>query len=201
MSVARFCDEEPWGFGWHVGGDSLRRTAHAIGADGGAWLVAPIDADGVEERLRTLGEPRGVIQLLDRHARDSEAWSARLGVPLHLIPSGRVGPFELLPLVRARFWKEAALWWPEARVLVTADALGTLRYFRAGAEPIGVHPLLRATPPRALIGLAPRHVLVGHGRGLHGPDAAAAVDDAVRHARRRLPRAWAGAAASVLRRG
>ena len=196
----RYVDEEPWGFGWWLPGDRLGRTSHAILAGGGVWLVDPLEAPGVAERVVALGEPRGVIQLLDRHARDCAAWSDGLGVPHHVVPFEPVGPFELVPVSRWRYWRESALWWPEERVLVTADALGSLPYFKAGDEPVGVHPVLRLRPPRALAALEPRHVLVGHGRGAHGPDLAETVRDELRHARRRLPRAWANAARSVVRR-
>lgn len=198
----RFCDEADFGFGWYLRGDTLPRTSHALVHEGAVWLVDPIEAPGVGERVRALGEPRGVIQLLDRHARDGAAWALQLGVPLHVVPFAAIAgaPFELLPLVRSRFWRECALWWPERRVLVAADALGTLPYFRAGGEPIGVHPLLRLRPPRTLARLDPEHVLVGHGAGLHGPETAAAVRQAVATARRRLPRAWLGAARSAVRR-
>jgi hypothetical protein len=70
---------------------------------------------------------------------------------------------------------------------VVGDALGTLAYFRAPGEALGVHPLLRLTPPRSLCGLEPEHVLCGHGPGLHGPDAAPALREALATARRRIP--------------
>ena len=134
-----------------------------------------------------------MIQLLDRHDRDSAALASRLGVPLHVVPESLPGtPFSVIPVSSWRFWREVALWWPERRVLVCADALGTIPYFRAGAEPIGVHPFLRLFPPRSLRGLAPLHVLVGHGAGRHGESAAAEVDDALTQARRRIPRWLAG---------
>ena len=70
-----------------------------------------------------------------------------------------------------------------------ADAVGTIpHYFRAGDEPLGVHPLLRLRPPRTLMGLEPLHVLVGHGDGVHGEGTGRALDDAIAHARRRIPR-------------
>ena len=201
MTETGYCDEEAWGFGWFHAGDRYARTSHAIRAGDGVWLIDALDAPGVVERVRALGEPRGVIQLLDRHARDCAAWAERLGVPHHVVPFDPVGPFELVPLVRRRFWREAALWWPEERVLAVADALGTVEYFRAGDEPVGVHPLLRLFPPRQLERLDPIHVLVGHGPGGHGQKVPAAVRDSIRHARRRLPRAWAHAARTALRRG
>jgi hypothetical protein len=131
-----------------------------------------------------------VIQLLDRHERDCRAFANRFGVPLHVVPTSLPGsPFELLPVVRLRFWREVALWWPQRQILVCADALGTLRYFRAGDEPIGLHPLLRLFPPRRLRGLDVRHALVGHGAGVAD---GAAVERALVTGRRRLPRWLAG---------
>jgi hypothetical protein len=190
--VTAFVDELDGAFGW-IADERLRRASHALAVDGRIWLIDPLDASGVEERIRDLGEPAGVIQLLDRHDRDSAELASRLGVPLHVVPrSLPEAPFSFLPVSSWRFWREVALWWPERRILVCADALGTIPYFRAGAEPIGVHPFLRPFPPRALRGLAPLHVLVGHGRGRHGEGAAAEVDDAIAHARRRIPRWLAG---------
>jgi hypothetical protein len=196
---ARFCDELEFGFGWWVAGDTRFRTSHALAAGGRVWLVDPVDAPGVEERLRGLGEPAGVLQLLDRHKRDAVALAGRLGVPHHLVPFGPVAgaPFEFLPVVDRRVWRETALWWPERRLLVCADALGTVAYFRAPGEELGVHPLLRLRPPRWLGELEPEHVLVGHGAGVHGPAAAEAVSDAVAHARRRLPGALLGVLRAV----
>jgi hypothetical protein len=140
-----------------------------------------------------------VILLLDRHRRDSDAFARRHGVPVHETPSEALpdAPFEFRQIVRNRFWREVALWWPGPRVLVVADALGTLGYFRAEEEPLGVHPILRLRPPRrALAGVEPRHVLVGHGEGVHGDGAAAALADCLSASRRRIP-ALAG---SLLRR-
>jgi hypothetical protein len=172
------------------------RTAHALLAAGRVWLVDPIEGAGVRERIRALGEPAGVVVLLDRHRRDADAFADRYGVPVHETPFDGVpgAPFELRTIRRGRFWREVALWWPERRVLVLADALGTLGYMRAPGERLGVHPFLRLRPPRrALRGLEPEHLLVGHGEGLHGPGAAAAVGAALAGARRRAPgllRTW-----------
>jgi hypothetical protein len=189
VAVVRYCDEFDDGFGWIVEGEFLERCSHALVAEGRVWLIDPLDADGVEARVRALGEPAGVIQLLDRHARDSAALAESLGAPHHVVPFDAVpgAPFRFLPVQRSRFWREVALWWPERRVLVAGDALGTARYFRARDEPLAVHALLRLRPPRALRGLDPEHLLVGHGEGVHGPDAAVALRDALATSRRRIP--------------
>jgi len=83
--------------------------------------------------------------------------------------------------------EDVALWWSERRVLVCADALGTVPHcFALGGERLGVHPLLRPTPPRGLGRFDPAHILCGHGEGVHD-DAARAMRDALLGARRRLP--------------
>lgn len=196
----RFVDEMDGGFGW-IEEKRIRRASHALASEGRVWIVDPIDGAGVDERIAALGKPAAVIQLLDRHDRDAAAFAARYAVPHLVVPDSLPGtPFETRPVAGSRWWREVALWWPERRVLVCADALGTLPYFRVGGEPIGVHPFLRLRPPRALAGLAVEHVLVGHGVGLHGAEAATAVDDALRHARRRLPR-WLTQLPRLLRDG
>ena len=199
MSV-RFVDELEDGFGWIENG-SMSRTSHALAVDGRVWLTDPVEGDGVEERVRSLGEPAGVIQLIDRHNRDSAALAARLGVPLHIAPlSLPETPFRFLPLLRGRWWKEVALWWPERRILVCADALGTVPFFRAGDEPAGLHPFYRLKRPRALAGLGVQHLLVGHGEGIHGEASAEAVEHALRTGRRRFPR-WLAGIPRIVRRG
>lgn len=186
----RFCDEQDFGFGWLVDDERMRRTSHVLVADGGVWLVDPVAWPQAEQWTRALGQPRGVLQLLDRHNRDCAAVAARLGVPHHVVPTRRIdgAPFEFLAVSRNRFWREVALWWPERRVLVCADALGTIAFFCAPGERLGVHPLLRLRPPRALRRVYPEHVLTGHGAGVH-EDAAAALHEALRTSRRRLPAA------------
>lgn len=184
-SPVTFCDESPWGFGWIAAEPPwLERTSHALLAGDGVWLIDPVDFPGLDERVRALGRPAGVIQLLDRHGRDSAPISARLGVPIWIVPPAIPGsPFQVVELRRSRHWQEVALWWPERRVLVAADAVGTVRYYCAPGERLGVHPLLRARPPRPLARFEPQAVLVGHGAGIHD-DATAALRDAVAHARR-----------------
>ena len=84
---------------------------------------------------------------------------------------------------RSRCWQEVALWWAERRTLVVAEALGTNAFFPAGDDRVGVHGLLKVTPPRMLGRFDPEHLLVGHGEGVHGPEAAAAVRQALSRSR------------------
>jgi hypothetical protein len=194
-------DEWAGGFGWSQD-EFMRRSSHALVVDGRFWLIDPVDTPELEERVRTLGEPAGVLQLLDRHERGCAAWATRLGVP-HLRAWESVGeaPFEAMRVRDSRFWREVALWEPSARTLVCADALGTVGYFCAPGERIGLHPLVRPFPPRSLFGVAPERILCGHGAGLH-EEADAALQEALRTARRRLPAlALALARRAVRRRG
>lgn len=184
----RFCDDLGRdGFGW-IADEAMTRTSHALAADGQVWLVDPLDWPEAIEHALGLGTPAGVIQLLDRHDRDCAALAERLGVPHVVAPDELpVSPFSFVPIMRRKRWRESALWWPEIRTLVTADALGTNRFFTGRKAPLAVHLLLRLTPPKALAGLDPERILVGHGDGLLGPGAADALRDALRTSRRGLP--------------
>jgi hypothetical protein len=189
-----FCDELEQGFGW-IAKERLGRCSHALKSRGEVWIFDPALWAPAIERIGELGEPAGVVQLLDRHARDCAEVASALGVQHYAVPVQGItaSPLEIVPLARSRFWKEVAAWIPELRALVVADALGTVGYFRAPGEQLGVHPLFRFRPPRTLGRYEPRHILCGHGAGIHGEDAPAALQEALRTARRRLPKAWLGA--------
>jgi hypothetical protein len=156
-----------------------------------------VDGEGVEERVRGAGEPAGVLQLLDRHNRDGAELARRLGVEHHVVPREPIPPFEFVSIKDKRRWTEVVLWWPEARLIVCADVLGTARYYRAAKDRLALHPLLRPVPPRRqLSAVSPTRVLCGHGPGIHeGADAA--LREALSTSRRRIPgqvaaavRAW-----------
>ena len=165
-----------------------RRSSHALADDGRVWIIDPIDWQPALERVAALGEPAAVVQLLDRHRRDSAAVAARLGVPHLTLPSAVAdSPFELIRLTHRRWWHESALWWPARATLVVPEAIGTARGFAVGGAAAGVHPVLRLLPPRVLANFAPEHLLVGHGPPLHDA-AAAALAAAIDRSRRDLPR-------------
>lgn len=148
------------------------RTSVALRAGGRVWLIDPVDVPGLDARVRALGEPAAVLQLLDRHNRDCAVVAARLGVE-HRRTWERAGemPFAVLPVWRNRLWREVALWDPATRTLAVPETLGTVPAFRARRERLGWHPLARLKPPRAVFaGLEPERILVGHGSAL--------VDDA-----------------------
>jgi hypothetical protein len=162
---------------WETGG--MGRAAHALRTERGVWLVDPFQDDAALAAAAEIGPAAGVVQLLDRHNRDGSALAQRLEVPLlrlpHAIPDS---PLQVVPVADRPWWREIALWWEPERALVVAEALGTAPVFGLGRR-VGVHPLLRLTPPRRALGpLAPDRLLVGHGPPLL-QDAAPAVREAL----------------------
>lgn len=191
--------------------ETMRRTAHAIESDDGLWILDPVDAEGLDERLGEYADPAGVVVLLDRHKRDAAAIATRHDVPVYVpdwmdgvaeaidAPTRRVedriGDFQIRKLIDNRIWQEAVLF--DGETLVVPEAVGTASYFTTGDRPLGVHPMLRLRPPRRLTRLTPERVLVGHGEGIH-EDATTALEAAIRGARRRTPRLALETARSVL---
>jgi len=191
-------EEHELGISWLPdSGEMMQRACHAVLLDGGVWIVDPVDVPGLDERIAAVGEPAGVLQLLDRHDRDCAPVAKRLGVPHHRVPFEGVdgAPFEPVKVIRQRLWKEVAIWVPSERALIVPEAVGTAPYFRSGDEEIGVHPMLRLIPPRKLGAYEPVHLLTGHGTGMHGGGTPAALRDALDGSRRRLP----GALISMVR--
>lgn len=168
--------------------EPMARSSHALAADGRVWILDPVDWPPALELVTALGEPAAVVQLLDRHGRDSAAIADRLGVPLLAVPAALDdSPFRLVSLTQRRWWRETALWWPARETLVVAEAIGTAAPFALGAGAAGVHPMLRLLPPARLRAYAPRHLLVGHGPPVHD-GAAAALAAALDGSRRDIPR-------------
>ena len=164
------------------------RSAHALRSGDRVWLIDPFDDGPALEEAAALGSAAGVIQLLDRHNRDCKAIAARLGVPLLRLPAEvPESPFEVVPVLSRWGWHEVALWWERERALIVAEAIGTTPPFALGRR-AGVHPILRLTPPRSqLAPYRPSMLLVGHGATIE-TDAAAALADALDHARSDIPR-------------
>jgi hypothetical protein len=178
------------GLTWEIA-EAARRTSHAVrGTDGRVWLIDPVDHPDAMARVATLGEPAAVVQLIDRHNRDCAAIAARLGVPHLDVPDAVPdSPFQAIPVLRMKRWRETALWWPERELLVVAEAVGTAEAFTAGGHgAVGMHPILRPRPPKALRGHRPEHLLCGHGPPVHGATARDGVEWAYAHARSDIPR-------------
>lgn len=166
----------------------MTRTSHALADGGCVWLVDPVDWPEAIEWALALGQPVAVLQLRDRHQRDCVAVAARLGVPRLVAPAAVPdSPFDVVEVKRWKRWQEVALWWPKQRALVIAEAVGTNRFFTGGKRAAGVHLLMRLTPSRVLARYEPEHLLVGHGEGIHGAEAEAALREALRRSRRDLP--------------
>jgi hypothetical protein len=180
-------DESPAGLSWILD-EPMQRASHALVSDGRVWLVDPVDVPEAMARVATLGEPAGVVQLLDRHNRDCAAVAERLGVAHLRLPGALAGsPFSVVQVLKVPRWHELALWNEHSRTLVVSEAVGSGPFFRGGDAPAGIHMFLRLRPPGALRDFAPEHLLFGHGPGLHGPEAADALRTAYRRSVRDLP--------------
>jgi hypothetical protein len=180
--------DEHGSFAWLAHPDEfLRRASTAIRLDEGWLLVDPVDARELDAALA--GAPvAGVATLMERRGRAAEAIAARYNVSTDApLPA----TLDRRRVVRLPGWHEVALWLPERRLLVCADVLGTVGYFLAGdEEPLGAHPLVRPFPPRRALGrLEPAAIAVGHGAPVT-EHATAALREALRTARRRLPAAY-----------
>lgn len=165
----------------------MARAAHAVLDDGHVWLIDPFDDAAAIAAATELGSVAGVIQLLDRHNRDCAALAQRLNVALYKLPAQTTGPFTPIKVIANRAWNEVALWWPQRQALIVPEAVGTVEAFALGRR-LGVHPMLRLTPPRRQLGtLAPEVLLVGHGAPLQS-DAASALREALDRSRGDAPR-------------
>lgn len=187
MSIALHAHD--LGLSWVVD-EPLERASHALAHDGRVWFVDPVDDPAAMEAALALGEPAGVLQLLDRHGRDCRAIAERLAVPRLKLPQAVPdSPFAVVPSgVRLPRWSEVALWWPQPRALIVAEVLGTSPHYTLDSGPVGVHALLRMLPPGGLRRFDPEHLLTGHGAPLHGPEVAGQIDAAYARSRRDLPK-------------
>jgi len=187
--------EWPGGFSWIAHPDEdARRASHALDTAAGVWLVDPVDAAGLDERLTALGEVAGVVVAQDRHTRDAAAvadrhdvavsvpeWMAltraKLATDAEPIDGALPGTeYDVHRLIEADEWEEVVLVDETGGTMVVPEALGTLPAFGTG-DGLGVHPALD-DPPRRLADWTPDRVLVGHGESVHD-DATAAVRAAV----------------------
>lgn len=211
------------GVGWIAYPDeTMQRASHALAVpneesdDDDVWVIDPVDAPGVDDLLAELGSVAGVVVGLDRHERDAATLADRHDVPVH-VPEWMSGVADGIDAPVSRFgrrladsgfesirirdstvppWQEVGLF--DGETLVVPESLGSSSYFRGDRERLGVHPMLRLTPPRAaLSGLDPDRVLVGHGVGVLD-DAGAAVEDALAGSRRKAPGLYARTLRSAL---
>lgn len=211
------------GVGWIAYPDeTMERASHALAVPNeesetdDVWVIDPVDAPGVDDLLAEFGTVAGVVVALDRHKRDSETIATRHDVPVYVpkwmtgvateldAPVERFGSrlantgFEAFPIRNSSLppWQEVGLF--DGETLVVPESLGSSSYFRGDRERLGVHPMLRLTPPSdALSGLNPDRVLVGHGVGVLD-NAAIAVEDALSNSRRKAPGLYAKTLRSAL---
>jgi hypothetical protein len=197
------------GIGWLAHPDETGcRTSHAVvGVDGGVWVIDPLDAPGIDEKLSAHGDIRGVLVCSNYHVRDAERFATRHDVPVYC-PSwlsravskldapidpgtdtiGTSG-FEVRRCRPFPGWSEAVAYRKSDGTLYVPDVLGTTPLFTVGAEQLGMYLLCRFVPPRTVFSdLSPRRILVGHGAGIF-ENASAALRTALDGARRRLPTA------------
>lgn len=207
------------GFGWLAHPDEVgQRASHAFVCEEAVWIVDPLMAPGVVERISALGDVAGVAICSSWHARDAAVFARAFDVSVY-VPADmrRVAARIDAPVERYRGelpatnvttihrrlvpgFEEAILVHEPSNTLYVPDSLGTARYFRTDAERIGVSPFSRVRPPFALLSVGPDRVLVGHGRGITD-DATAAIRDAIEHARRRAPRLYARRFGDLVRTG
>lgn len=202
MSTVDLFDHDA-GFSWIADpGETLQRASHALTIDGAVWLVDPVDAAAVRDRLAS-ATVAGVVLLLDRHKRDSAQFARRHEVPVWLPPTledlaealdaqtasleSELAPYHAQPLISNPAWTEVVL--TDGETLVVPEAVGTAGHFTTDEHPLGVHPLLRAVPPRTLGSMRPDRILVGHGPPVT-TNATAALETALSGARRRAPRLY-----------
>lgn len=201
----RVIDRFDHGVGWIAYPDErMQRASHALATDDGVWVIDPVDVDGLDDLLAEYGSVEGVVILLDRHKRDCAEVANRHGVSVW-VPEFMDGVVEELDapverfrhdladtgyalheIVNNRFWQEGLLYNRANGVLVVPESVGTTSYFRTKSEQLGVHPMMRLTPPRYLSRLEPTHIRVGHGEGVH-EDAAQKLQDAISNSRTHTP--------------
>lgn len=211
------------GVGWIAYPDeAMERASHAVAVPNeetdtdDVWVIDPVDAPGLDDLLGEFGTVAGVVVGLDRHKRDSAAIATRHDVPVY-VPEWMSGVADDLDAEVERFgsrladtgfeafrirdssvppWQEVGLF--DGETLVVPESLGSASYFRGDRERLGVHPMLRLTPPtEALSGLNPERVLVGHGVGVLD-NAAVALEDALSGSRRKAPGLYAKTLRSAL---
>jgi len=175
--------------------EDAMRGSHALDTETGVWVIDPLDAEGLDDRLAELGEVTGVAVIHDRHTRDAEAIADRHDVAVYVPewtdltreklqhepePLGDELPdttYETRRLIDTDEWEEAILVDEAGETLVVAETLGTLPGFREGDDDIGLHPALDEAPD-GLADYRPERILVGHGESIY-EDGAAELDAAL----------------------
>jgi hypothetical protein len=186
-----------------VVGDSDERSSAGdrTQSDADVWLVDPLDADGIDAELATLGTVAGVVVLTNSHGRHADRLADRHDLAIH-VPACFDAPgshfdapvetfdaeladtgFELVWETASSGWQEGALYHPDRRTLVVPDTLMTALFTGEDGR-LEVLPFFRFSPPQAELGELPvERVLVGHGDPVF-ENAQTALDEALRGAHR-----------------
>jgi hypothetical protein len=213
---AREIDRWDGGVGWIAyPGEKMQRASHALATEAGVWLIDPVDTPDLDDRLAEYGEVEGVVVLVGRHTRDASTIANRHDVPVYLpeplastreeldAPAEVFGGalpgtgYRTVTLLDTPVWTEIALYDDESGTLVVPESVGTVDYFLAPGERLGVHPARRLFPPSALEGFVPERILVGHGEGVT-EDAGSALRAALSGSRSKGPGLYAKTLRSFL---
>ncbi|WP_411968546.1 hypothetical protein [Haloferax sp. YSSS75] len=215
----REIDRWEHGVGWLAHPDeSMQRASHAVEIDGDVWVFDPVDAEGLDDLLAELGDVAGVVVGLDRHKRDADTIATRHDVPVYVAswmtgvaddmdaPVERFGTelattgFQTFRVVDRTVppWQEVGFYHDDSRTLIVPEAVGTVEYYCAAGERLGVHPMLRPFPPRRVLSkFEPERLLVGHGAGIT-TNAGDELRTALSNARKNLPSAYVSAFKSMV---
>ena len=206
-TAPRIVDEFEAGFGWIAHPDEAgQRASHVIIGKDGAWILDPVDAVGIVDRIEDLGPVAGVAVCSSWHARDAGMMASRFDVPV-AVPSwlsrvrsrieapvldyGDTFPdaaFTLHPRRRIPRFEEAILYHEPTATLYVPDSLGTTPHHALPDEVIAPPLTYRFAPPTQLGHLSPDRILVGHGIGIH-EYATQALRSGLESSRRRFPQA------------
>jgi hypothetical protein len=209
---AQFIDQWENGFGWIARPEEdMVRTSHAF-EDDGVYLVDPLDAENLDDKLSEYGEVKGIVVLFDRHLRDSEDLAEKYDCPVYVpewleksidaevievedrIPDT---DWRLIEAVDTLTGREAGLYHEDSGTLIAADALGTVDMFCGRGEKLGLNPLYRLHPPKNLLNYDVERIFCGHGKGIQ-ENTESTLKNTMSKARRKTPSAYFKAVKSLL---
>ena len=205
IEVGKFLDEWKHGFGWIAKPEEkMQRTSHALVENGDVYLVDPLDAENLDQKIDEYGDVEGIILLFDRHERDSVNLAEKYGCPIFVsecfersldaevkeISDNVPGTdWEIHQVIDSMTGKEAALYNTENKTLIVADALGTTNHMRGRGEKLGMNPLYRLRPPVKLLEFEPERIFCGHGEGIQ-ENASEMMKETLENGRLKAPSAF-----------
>jgi hypothetical protein len=177
----------------------MERASHALAVDGGSSSSIPWTIPRSTRGSARSASPPAWCSCSTATTATRLARRPVYGVPLHRLPDRIVPgtPLQVVDVVDVPVWRERALWWPQQRLLLVPESVGSAAYYRAPGERVAAHPMRRLLAPRGLAAFEPEHLLFGPRRRLHA-GAAEALRQAVTVAPRTTP-AWVAARLRGLR--